>query len=186
LRPGSPAWRYLADERCIPPEILAAAARLDAVREGHRGSAWFAHRRRGELCHVEARGPDWKGSLAGGTKTLFPFGTYGPATWRTVVTEAPIDALSIAAIEQAPADTLYVATGGGMGPATIAALHSLLSRLASSPEALLAIATDANHVGDRYAEQLAGLAQQAGVETSRLRPPDGLDWNEVIKERRKR
>ena len=186
LRPGSPAWRYLADERCIPPEILAAAARLDAVREGHRGSAWFAHRRRGELCHVEARGPDWKGSLAGGTKTLFPFGTYGPATWRAVVTEAPIDALSIAAIEQAPADTLYVATGGGMGPATIAALHSLLSRLASSPEALLAIATDANHVGDRYAEQLAGLAQQAGVETSRLRPPDGLDWNEVIKERRKR
>ena len=96
LRPGSPAWRYLADERCIPPEILAAAARLDAVREGHRGSAWFAHRRRGEVCHVEERGPDCKGSLAGGTKTLFPFGTCGPATWRTVVTEAPIDALILA------------------------------------------------------------------------------------------
>ena len=127
LRPGSPAWCYLAGERCIPTNILAAAARLDAVREGHRGSAWFAHRRRGEVCHVEARGPDWKGSLAGGTKTLFPSATNGPATWRTVVTEAP-----------------------------------------------------------SYAEQLAGLAQQAGVETSRLRPPDGLDWNEVIKERRKR
>ena len=186
LRPASRAWRYLADERCIPPEILAAAARLDAVREGHRASAWFAHRGRGEVCHVEARGPDWKGSLARGTKTLFPFGIYGPATWRTVVTEAPIDALSIAAIEQAPAGTLYVATGGGMGPATIAAPRSLLSRLASSPDALLAIATDADHAGDRYAGQLAGLAQQAGVETLRLRPPDGLDWNEVIKERRKR
>ena len=60
----------------------------DAVREGHRASAWFAHRRWGEVCHVEARGPDWKGSLAGGTKTLFPFGTYGPVTRRTVVTEA--------------------------------------------------------------------------------------------------
>jgi hypothetical protein len=39
LRPGSPAWCYLADERCIPPEIPDAAARLDAVREGHHGSA---------------------------------------------------------------------------------------------------------------------------------------------------
>ena len=73
-----------------------------------------------------------------------------------------------------------------MGSATIAAPHSLPSRLASSPDGLLAIATDADHAGDRYAEQLAGLAQQAGVETSLLQPPDGLDWNEVIKERRKR
>ena len=73
-----------------------------------------------------------------------------------------------------------------MGPGTIAALHSLLSRLASSLDALLAIATDANHAGDRYADQLAGLAHQAGVRTSQLRPPDGLDWNDVIKERRKR
>ncbi len=149
LRPGSAAWRYLADERCIPPETLAAAVRLDAAREGYRGSAWFAHRRRGEVCHVEARGPDRKGSLAGGTKDLFHFRTYGLAIRRVAITEAPIDALSIAALEQAPADTLYVATGGGMGPATIAALQSLLSRLASSPDALFAIATDANHAGDR-------------------------------------
>ncbi len=86
LRPGSAAWRYLADERCIPPEILAAAVRLDAAREGYRGSAWFAHRRRGEVCHVEARGPDWKGSLAGGTKTLFPSGLM---VWRSGAWPSP-------------------------------------------------------------------------------------------------
>ncbi len=37
--------------------------------------------------------------------------------------EAPIDALSLAAIEQVRPDTIYVATGGGMGPGTLAGLQ---------------------------------------------------------------
>jgi hypothetical protein len=45
------------------------------------------------LPHVEIRGPDFKGSLKGGTKTLFRFpGGTQPLT-RLALTEAPIDAL---------------------------------------------------------------------------------------------
>ncbi len=184
LRPGSPAWHYLAQERALPPAILRRAADLDAVREGFRGSAWFAHRRHGCVCHVEARGPDWKGSLTGGTKTLFPFGAYSTATRRAAVTEAPIDALSLALIEGCRADTLYVATGGGMGPGTITALQALIARLATLPDAQLAIATDANAAGDRYAEQIAALGAAVSVSRVRVRPPQNLDWNDVIQRRR--
>ena len=74
--------------------------------------------------HVDIRGPAYKGSLTGGAKSLFRLPPEGPALPRLVVAEASIDALSVAAIENVRADTLYAATGGGMGPGTIAALIS--------------------------------------------------------------
>ena len=89
------------------------------------GSAWFAHRNdAGAVTHVDIRGPAYKGSLTGGAKSLFRLPPEGPALPRLVVAEASIDALSVAAIENVRADTLYAATGGGMGPGTTAALIS--------------------------------------------------------------
>jgi hypothetical protein len=75
LRPGSPTWSYLSEQPRIPALILTAAAAADIVRDGPFGSAWFAHHGLdGVVSHVEIRGPDYKGSLKGGTKTLFRFG----------------------------------------------------------------------------------------------------------------
>ncbi len=72
LRPGSEAWRYLAATRGLPGNVPIAAEAEDAVREGPYGSAWFAHRNAaGDVSHVEIRGPDYKGSLRGGNKSLF-------------------------------------------------------------------------------------------------------------------
>jgi Toprim-like/Protein of unknown function (DUF3991) len=122
------------------------------VREGAYGSAWFAHRQDGEVTHVEVRGPDYKGSLTGGRKTLFRFATGAAPVRRLVVAEAPIDALSLAVLEDRRPDTLYVATGGGMGPGTIAALQALLGELAAIADALMVSAADANAAGDRYAQ----------------------------------
>jgi hypothetical protein len=119
LRPCSPAWAYLAGVRRLPAEVLTAATAQDAVHEGHYGSAWFAHRAGGAVSHVEVRGPDYKGSLAGGHKTLFVFGQANEDLSRVAIAEAPIDALSLAALEGSRPDTLYVATGGGMGPGTL-------------------------------------------------------------------
>src|SRR5271165_4096864 len=96
---------------------------------------------------------------------------------------SPIDALSLAAIEHCRSDTLYVATGGGMGPGTIEALQQLLRRLAALPNAEIASAADANAAGDRYAERHAALAAEHGLHVQRLRPPDGLDWNDVLQKR---
>ena len=73
LRSGCPAWRYLLEQRHLPADILFAAGEQDIIRDGAYGSAWFAHRDQGRVTHVEIRGPEFKGSLKGGDKTLFLF-----------------------------------------------------------------------------------------------------------------
>ena len=181
LHHGSPVWSYLTASRRLPAYVLDAAAAVDVLREGPYGSAWFAHRDDdGAVTHVEIRGPGFKGSLRGGAKTLFRLPGAVSACRRLVIAEAPIDALSLAAIENIRADTLYVATGGGMGPATVRVIEQLLRRLAPLPGACVAGATDANPVGERYADRHAELAAGAGVPFERLRPPLGTDWNDVL------
>ena len=183
LRRGSPAWEYLTSARRLPTSVLLQAEAQDVVREGHRGSAWFGHREDGVVRHVEVRGPEFKGSLRGGSKSLFRLAGGGVPLRRLALTEAPIDALSLAAIEGARPDTLYAATGGGMGPGSIAAIEQVLAGLACLPDALLVSATDANAAGERYAARHAELARVAGVAFARLTPTIGTDWNDVLKER---
>jgi len=181
LRPGCLAFAYLTEERRLPRALLEVAASQDAVRDGAYGSAWFAHRAGGQVTHVEIRGPKFKGSLRGGDKTLFRFGAGKSQLSRLVITEAPIDALSVAAREGIRSDTVYAATGGGMGPRTIEALTAACAALNSIPGAVVESAVDANRAGDRYAERHAEIAREAGLPFVRMRPPEGLDWNEVLK-----
>jgi len=185
LRRGSATWGYLTGERALPAGVLAAADLFDAVREGPCGSAWFAHRDHAdELTGIDMRGPDWRGFSKASDKSLFRLpGSTGLLT-RLAVCEASIDALSLAALEGLRADTLYAATGGGMGPLTLACLGQLLQGLAAHPEGVLVAATDANAAGERYAAHLAEMAKAAGVRSERLVPPGGqVDWNDVIKQR---
>ena len=184
LRRRSEAWRYLAG-RGLPDELLITAARSDVAREGPHGSAWFAHRDpQGLVIHVDVRGPTYKGSLTGGRKALFAFPCpYQPHRTRLVVAEAPIDALSLAAIERVREDTVYAATAGGMGPSTIDALEARLLVLKNSPDALIESATDANPAGDRYAARHKDIAESLDVPFKRLRPPiEGGDWNDALRE----
>lgn len=183
LRPGSPAWTYLADTRGLTSAVLNEAIDADVVREGFRGSAWFAHRDAELITHIEARGPDFKGSLRGGTKVLFQLlgGDQPPS--RLAIAEAPIDALSLAAMEGIRGDTLYAATGGGMGPRTVEAIERLLAVMTTFPGAQLVSAADANAAGERYAARHAELAESAGIAFARLTPTIGVDWNDVLRGR---
>jgi hypothetical protein len=180
---NSPAWRYLRRQRGLSAEIIDAASVAGVLREGPTSSAWFAHfDHAGAVAHVDVRGPTYKGSLTGGVKALFRFSSSGPPRPRLVVTEAAIDALSLAAIENLRGDTLYAATGGGMGPGTIAALEALLVDIARLPDALFCSATDADGPGDRFADRHQSLARQFGIPFARLRPPiEGGDWNDVLR-----
>ena len=185
LRRGSPTWRYLAEERCLPTGVLALAADTDAVREGPYGSAWFAHRANdGRLTGIEMRGRHYRGFSPNGAKTLFRLPGSRGVIIRLVVAEAPIDAMSFAALERIRSDTLYTATAGGMGPDTIDALIGLFGELAARACSRLVIATDADKPGERYATYLTEMAGGAGVPAERARPPNGLnDWNDALKVR---
>jgi Toprim-like/Protein of unknown function (DUF3991) len=185
LSHGSPAWRYLTGQRGLPDSILLAARRADAIREGPSGSAWFAHRDgAGCLTGIEMRGSDYRNFSAGGGKTLFRLPSGPGRLNRLAVCESAIDALSLAAIGRVRCDTLYVATAGGMGPATIAALQQLLQVLATDPAGILIAATDADTAGRRYAARLEDMAMEAGVRFDAILPPNGLnDWNDALRAR---
>ncbi len=169
---------------------MIAAVRAGVLREGPYASAWFAHHDHdGRLTGFEMRGPDYRGFSTGGDKTLFRLpGRVADelgAMSRLVVAEAPIDAMSVAAIERLRADTLYVAVTGGMGPETLKALDLQLRVNAPLSGAVLVAATDADHAGDGYAARLQGMAEAAGVRFERLRPPvEGEDWNDRLRQGR--
>jgi hypothetical protein len=63
---------------------------------------------------------------------------------RLAVAEAPIDAMPLAALEGPRANTLYLATGGGIGPCTEMALVAALRCVS---HAVLLAATDADAGG---------------------------------------
>lgn len=176
-RPGSKAWQYLCLVRSLPAPILRAATDRGLLREGPVGSVWAAHTdEAGAVVGWEERGPEWRGFASGGAKVLFRFGS--PSAQRFCVTEAAIDAMSLAAIEGPREGTLYLSTGGGWSPQTTEALRGLVSRA----DAQLVAATDANPQGDAYAERLRAVAEDVGCQWLRLRPSAG-DWNDVLRER---
>jgi hypothetical protein len=175
---GSATWRYLTDARRLPERIVRAAINADVLREGPHGSMWAVHiDADGAVTGWEERGPDWRGFATGGAKVLFRLGRHDAL--RLCVTEAAIDAMSLAALEDLRADTLYLSTGGGWSPATETAIRALVVR----PHIELVAATDNNKQGDAYAVRLFVLAEEAGCSALRLRPTAD-DWNADLKMRR--
>ncbi|PRD43520.1 hypothetical protein C5748_09610 [Phyllobacterium phragmitis] len=171
---GSATWRYLRDERHIPEQTIRAAIVQNVLREGPRGSMWAAHIDvAGIVTGWEERGPEWRGFATGGSKVLFRFGHEGAG--RICVTEAAIDAMSLAAIENMRRDTLYVSTGGGWSPATDAAIRLLCER----PDARLVAATDANPQGEAFVSRLRELAGELACDFERLKPAAD-DWNAML------
>ncbi|MGY4325742.1 hypothetical protein ACVWWG_000156 [Bradyrhizobium sp. LB7.2] len=173
-RPGSASWRYLVDERHIPERIFAAAIAEGRLREGPQGSMWAAHSNSvGVITGWEERGPSWRGFATGGAKELFHLGSAD--SLRICVTEAAVDAMSLAAIEELRDDTLYISTGGGWAPATETAIRALAGRA----NALIVAATDNNRQGEVYARRIREIADQAGSRFLRSQPRTD-DWNEDL------
>ena len=143
-----------------------------------QGSTEFYARYRSAMEQVtgwEERGSEWRGFSSGGAKTLFSLGANDAL--RLCVTEAAIDAMSLAAIELSREDSLYVSTGGGWSPITADRIASLAAR----PGSHLVAACDGNDQGDVYAARLKQIAEQAGAEFIRLWP-EAEDWNEQLRE----
>ncbi len=174
---GSMTWRYLCSERSLPVTIIRDALRSDVLREGPYGSMWAAHvDDDGAVTGWEERGPDWRGFSTGGSKVLFRLGSSDAL--RLCVTEAAIDAMSLAAFEGLREGSLYLSTGGGWSPMTDAAVR----RLAARRDAVLVAATDANSQGEIFARRLRAIADELCCDWLRLKPP-AEDWNDALKAR---
>ena len=173
LAPNSPAWRYLTDDRHLPPSALTELVRQDLVREGVRGTAWFAHRVDGRVVGWEMRGPSYKGFSAGGTKSVFAM-AYNTAPSVVAVCESAIDAISLGVIDGFDRATAYVSTGGGWGDAG----RSGLARLLPSAQHLVA-ATDLGTGGDLLADRVRRLADDTGKRFERRKPVE-KDWNQQL------
>ncbi len=172
--PGSPVWRYLTETRMLPADVVRAAVDAGALREGPRGSLWAAHiDLDGNLTGWEERGPAWRGFATGGAKGLFRLGSKRAP--RICITEAAIDALSLAAIEAGRDDAAYVSTGGGWSPATEEAIRAF-GRGKSS----LIAATDNDRQGENYASRIRAIAEATSTAYARSRPRLS-DWNEELK-----
>ncbi len=133
-------------------ELPSGGAGVAGGRDRGRCRAGAGHPRRDPRAEHQR-------SLKGAHKTLFRLRPRAAETTRVVIAEAQIDALSVAAVESLQTDSLYVATGGGMGPGTLAALQTICAELAARPGSIVESA--------------------AGVAFRRLRPPEGLDWNDL-------
>ncbi|OJY68370.1 MULTISPECIES: DUF3991 and toprim domain-containing protein [unclassified Rhizobium] len=174
---GSMTWRYLRTGRCLPATIIREAIYNDALREGPYGSMWAAHvNDDGAVTGWEERGPNWRGFSAGGSKILFRLGSSD--AMRLCVTEAAIDAMSLAAFEGLRDSSLYLSTGGGWSPTT----DSAVRKLAARPGVVLVAATDANSQGETFAGRLRDIADEVGCDWLRLTPP-AEDWNDALKAR---
>ena len=175
--PGSPSWTQLRAARGISEQVLRVATDQNVLREGPHGSMWAAHvDEKGLVTGWEERGPDWRGFASGGAKNLFRLGARDGL--RLVVTEAAIDAMSLASLEGVREGSLYVSTGGGWSLATEAAVRSLAAR----PRTQLVAATDANAQGEAFAGRLSEIADAAGCNWLRLRP-SAEDWNDALRAR---
>lgn len=88
---------------------------------------WAAHvDDKGLVTGWDERGTDWRGFAIGGAKILFRLGAgHG---LRLVVTEAAIDAMSLASSEGLREGSLTLSTSGGWSEATEAGARALVSR----------------------------------------------------------
>lgn len=174
LGPGSAGWRYLADVRRLPAFSINNALHGGGLRESSDGTIWALHQGcRGQITGWEIRGPRLKAFSQGAGKSLFRAGEHINTT-RLAVTESVIDALSLASLEGWQVGTLYASTGGGLTPATGAALQALLNN-----QVQLVDASNQTLEHGRLSGSLHHLARECGAEFSRLRPY-AMSWNQQL------
>ena len=174
-----PATRhpYLERHRMLDAQTLADSRFADRVRIDARGNAIFPHYDRNGLCGYEAKNRQFTGFSPGGVKGLWYSSNLRTAT-RVVIVESAIDAMSHAQLKPDP-HTAYISVGGNMNPDQPDLLRGAMEK-AAARGARIVIATDLDRDGEKYVEQIKGLAPPNAV-FEREKPAVGKDWNDQLK-----
>lgn len=165
--------RYLTNTRKVDQAVIEA---FGVLQDGY-GNACFVHRDDQGVGGWETKNKGFTGFSAGGEKGLFLARPDSSPIVRIVVAEAAIDLMSWAQFKHAPG-TVYASTGGSVSPEQLEQLRAALAR---NPGAEIVLAHDGDAGGDWMADQVRELAPP-GATVTRDRPPEGLDWNEVLKQ----
>ncbi len=169
----TPGAQYLAGRGLVPELCHAAGTRFSAnwYKWCRRAAVVFPiYDRADSLVAAQGRYIDRRDdpkTRDAGPKSLGVFST--PGVWdapAVIVTEAPIDALSVAA-----AGYPALALCGKEAP-------KWLFKKCAFRRVLLAF--DADEVGDKAAQQAAANFEQFAARCARLRPDSGKDWNEFL------
>ena len=168
---GTPGAAYL-ERRGIPADLVAGIDALYSADHYGRPSILFRVRdRAGRIVGLIGRYVDGRDDPKGrdvGKKSHGVFAAPGARTkaGRLVITEAPIDALSLAA-----AGIPALALGGTSWP------DWLPSACTFRP---VVLALDADKAGDEGCARLTAALQAYGAKIERWRPSGGKDWNELL------
>ncbi len=168
----SPAWRYLSEARGLDPVYAENSDVSWCVRaDGHPWLVFPVRDRGGQTVAHQLRQIDGDRHHAVGSKRL---GVYGTTPLENLldqaaipITEAPIDALSIA---EAGLDAIAL---NGMG------MPDWLPQVLVGRLVLLAF--DADAAGDAASERLGDQLRETGVRRKRWRPAlESKDWNGLL------
>jgi hypothetical protein len=178
---GTAGESYLQHRGIAPETAHAAGARYSGGFYGRAAVVFPIRDRAGGLVAASGRYVDGRDNpktrIAGPKRdgvfmapvplqsgsTLQPFDESAPAI---IVTEAPIDALSLAT-----AGYPAIALCGTTGPAWLYLACGLRRVL---------LAFDGDAAGDKAADGLSGALAAYGASCERLRPEGGKDWNEAL------
>lgn len=181
---------YLTEERCLPAQIVDTVHREGLVYADGRGNAVFLrHGPDGQVTGAALRstwpGSDFKGLAPGTVRDAGYFsyqaGERQPYTTPSLVlTEAPIDALSVHALRLLSEDrgqvTLLSTDGAG-------ALPTAMIDTALAHGWTVQAAFDADKGGDLLWRRLGEHYPQETAQQTiwRERPPHGKDWNDTLR-----
>ena len=165
---------YLTVTRGLPPRWITAFHQRGLIWANHLQSACFAHRNAdGGIVGASVRGTtsDFKQTIGQKITGFFRFALGREPISQIVITESPIEAISLAALERAR-KTVYASTSGAGG------LESVL--MYAEKRGLKVIAAQNNDVaGEVMAQLTADHCQTKSLTSARHRPPV-KDWNQTL------
>lgn len=147
-------------------------------------NAVFPHCRHGKIVGYVKKNYKFNGFSEGGEKLLWKSNQF-PGDTRLCVTEAAIDALSLAVLmRDSPKHaeqmyhTRFVSIDGGYSPEAEAMLKQEVAALPRG--SVIEAAFDNDEQGRRYCEKLANISMECGQVYAENIPSKRKDWNEVL------
>jgi len=130
----------------------------------------FPHRDTIGFCGGEIRNRNFKSCLPDSRRGIWYASRPNPTA--IIITESAIDCLSYATLYPSQNFTLISIAGA------LSEYQSSIFKRLKTHNLPIHIATDADQSGDLYAEKLSNILSN----TARIRPPEGMDWNDILKQ----